>query len=311
MTRSICVLLPVYNEEGNVRAISLALKEVFERLPEYSYSVLFVDDGSADNTLEEVKRLAQEETNVQYISFSRNFGKESALLAGLQHCNADAVITMDADLQHPPELISEMISYWKEGYEVVYAIRKERNIHAGTFNRIGSRLFYKTVNVLSDVKLEDGISDFRVLDRKVVAVIKDLKEDHPFFRGLIKWVGFKQKPVYYTPNERFAGESTYNIKSLTKLALHGIMSFSTKPLTLAIYLGFIFSLLSVLYIPYAFISIHYGWAISGWSSMIVTIAFFGGLQLMILGIVGLYLGKTFLQGKQRPQYIIRDTNTKQ
>lgn len=309
MIKKISILLPVYNEEGNITPVAAAIKEVFAQVSQYRYELYFIDDGSTDDTLRAIKELAGRESNVFYLSFSRNFGKESALLAGLQNCDGDAVITMDADLQHPPELLPEFLSLWEAGNEVVYAIRKEKNVHASFFSQVNSRIFYKTVNLLSDVKLENGISDFRLLDRKVVNVITDLKEEHPFFRGLIKWVGFKQVAVPYVPNARYTGNTTYSRKALFKLAAHGITSFSTKPLTLAIYLGFFFSLLSVLYIPYALISkFVLGIATSGWASIIVTIAFFGGLQLMILGIIGLYQGKAFMQAKQRPQYIIRETN---
>ena len=310
MAKTISVLLPLYNEEGNVRPIFDSLRLVFQQLPDYAFTILLVDDGSTDNTLLNIKQIADEYPNVLYLSFSRNFGKENALLAGLQHCAADAVITMDADMQHPPELIPEFIDNWEKGYEVIYAIRKEKNQHAGFISQLNSRIFYSIVNFLSDIKLENGISDFRLLDKKVVAVITEFKEEHPFLRGLVKWIGFRQFALPYSPNPRFSGTSTYSKKALFKLATHGITSFSIKPLTIAIYLGFFFSLLSVLYIPYALISKFIGIAISGWTSVIVTIAFFGGLQLMILGIIGLYQGKAFMQMKQRPQFIIKETNAK-
>ena len=196
----------------------------------------------------------------------------------------------------------------EDGYEVVYVYRENKNEFVGAFNRITSRLFYKLMSKLSDVKLEDGLSDYRLIDRKVINILRDLHEDHLFFRGLIKWVGFRQKGISYLPKERHSGSTKYNKKSLIKLALHSITSFSTKPLVSAIYLGFTFSLLSLLYIPYVVFSLIYENAISGWASIIVTIVFFSGLQLMILGILGMYLGKVFMQGKQRPHFIIRETN---
>jgi dolichol-phosphate mannosyltransferase len=202
-----------------------------------------------------------------------------------------------------------MIKQWELGHEIVYAYRETANEHAGLVNRISSNLFYSLVNKLSDIELEDGISDFRLLDKSVVNVLNSLQEQDLFFRGLIKWVGFQQKSIPYTPNKRAFGETKYSKTALVKLALKGITSFSTKPLYIATYLGFSFSALSLFYIPYIVISIIWEHPVSGWASIIATIAFFGGLQLMILGIIGLYLGKLFMQNKQRPHFIIKETNT--
>ena len=255
-----------------------------------------------------IKELAASDTVVLYISFSRNFGKDYALFAGLRKSSGDAVITMDADMQHAPSLITTLVTQWENGYEVAYYYRERSNTHAGSLSKIFSAGFYKILNTLSDVKLENGISDFRIMDKKVVMSLAAFNEDTIFFRGLVKWVGFKQLGLPYNPEERSSGKSTYKTKMLFKLAIHSITSFSTKPLTIAIYLGFIFSLISILFIPYAIYSKYIGDAVSGWASVIVAIAFFGGLNLMILGIVGLYLGKTFIQGKGRPLFIVRETN---
>ena len=308
MAKKISILLPVFNEAKNVSAITHAVQNIFSNQPDYDFEILFVDDGSNDNTLEEIILLTNQFPNIFYISFSRNFGKDNALLAGFRHCKGDAVITMDADLQHPPEIILQLIQHWENGYEIVYCYRENKNIHRGPISVFFSYLFYKIMNQLSDVKLENGISDFRLMNSKVINTLVNLPEDHPFFRGLVKWIGYKQLGIPYTPNSRNAGDSSYKMKTLLKLATHGITSFSTKPLNIAIYLGFFFSILSVLYIPYAIISKLMGYAVSGWASVIVTIAFFGGINLMILGVVGVYLGKTFMQGKHRPQYIISETN---
>ena len=303
----ISILIPVYNEEGNVPAITEAIQEVF-RNSSYIFEIIFVNDGSADNGLNIIKEFAAINDNIFFISFSRNFGKDNALLAGLKYAKGDAVITIDADLQHPPEMIPDMLALWEQGNEVVYTYREDKNEHASNFNQFTSKMFYKIVNNLSDVELEDGIADYRLLDKKVVNVLNSLHEDRPFFRGLVKWVGFQQKGIPYIPKPRVTGESKYSTKALTRLALQGITSFSVKPLTIAIYLGLTFSVLSTLYIPYVLISLYKGYAISGWTSIIVTIAFFGGLQLMILGILGIYLGKLFMQSKERPHFIIKETN---
>src|SRR6185312_2472526 len=306
---SITIVIPVYNEEGNIAVITEKLKEIFSLLHDIDYKIIFVDDGSTDETLPIIVSLCISNPNIFYLSFSKNFGKDNAIIAGLLASNADAVITIDADLQHPPELIPEFIGEWKNGYDVVYAYRKDKNVHAGLFTRIRSQLFYKTINAFSDVKMEYGISDFKLLDKQVVTIINSLPEERPFLRGLIKWVGFKQMGVEYEPRERLSGTTNYSLGNLSKLAAQGLTSFSTKPLTFAIYLGFFFAAISLLYIPYVLLSLYYGWDRGpGWASVIVTIAFFGGVQLMVMGIIGLYLGKTCNQGKNRPRYIIRTSN---
>ena len=307
MSTLISIIIPAFNEEKNLPIIANAIAQVFTN-SNYAYEIVFVDDGSKDGSVAAIQQLAKENKQVKFILFSRNFGKDNALSAGLQKAKGEAIITIDADMQHPPEMILQMIDLWQQGNQVVYTYREEKNEHAGSFNKLGSSLFYKTINRLSDIELEDGTADYRLIDRKVVDVLNALPENDPFYRGLVKWVGFNQKSIPYTPNARNEGETKYSRKALTRLALKGITSFSTKPLNIAIYLGFTFSLLSLLYIPYTIVSVLNGWAISGWSSIIVTIAFFGGLQLMILGIIGLYLGKLFMQSKQRPHFIIKETN---
>ncbi len=302
------VIIPVYNEEGNLIAIVENLASVFNSLPGIDHEIIFVDDGSTDGTLPLLIRLCNENSHFFYISFSRNFGKDNALIAGFKRAQGDAVITIDADLQHPPLMIHEFIEWWQRGYDVVYAYRKDKNLHAGFFTRLRSKLFYKVINAFSDVQMENGISDYKLIDKKVVDVINKLPEDRPFLRGLIKWVGFKQKAIEYEPKARHSGTTKYSVNTLMKLAAQGLTSFSTKPLTFAIYLGFFFSVTSLFYVPYVFISLHYNLQRPGWASVIVTIAFFGGLQLMIMGIVGLYLGKTFIQSKHRPRYIIESSN---
>ena len=308
MNKKISILLPVLNESGNIGKIVSLLTDIFLQLPQYDFEIIFVDDGSSDSTLNEIISVSVITPNVFYISFSRNFGKDSALLAGLKLCNGDAVITMDADLQHPPAMIIKLIQEWENGFEIVYCYRAEKNRNRGVVSQLSSYVFYKIVNLLSEIKLENGLSDFRLMNKKALDALLLIPENNPFLRGLVKWIGFKQLGIPYTPETRNAGHSSYNMKSLMRLASHGITSFSTKPLTLAIYLGFLFSFTSILYIPYAIISKLLGYAVSGWASVIVTIAFFGGINLLIMGIIGIYLGKTFMQGKQRPHYIISDTN---
>lgn len=308
MKKKICIVIPVCNEEKNIPAVTHAVKHIMQTVP-YTYSIIFIDDGSTDNTLAVLKTTAASDEQVFYIGLSRNFGHQNALKAGIDTVdeNTDAVIMMDGDLQHPPELIPLMLQNWEEGYDVVYTIRKDDK-GISLLKKKTSSLFYKLLNKVSDIELDTGAADFRLLDKKVVPVFKNFNEGDLFLRGLSKWVGFSQVAIEYTAGSRSNGESKYTIKRMIRFALQGITSFSTKPLYIAAYLGFAFSMLSLLYIPYIIYSYFFEKTISGWTSLIATIAFFGGLQLMILGIIGLYLGKLFMQSKNQPHYIIRESN---
>lgn len=306
MKKRISIVIPVCNEEANVSVITAALQKIFTALP-YVYNISFVDDGSTDGTLQELKKLAGNNNNIFFISLSRNFGHQNALKAGLDMADADAVIMMDGDMQHPPELIPDMIQQWEAGYDIVYTIRRDQK-EMPMMKRKTSNMFYDLINNLSDIELEPGTADFRLMDRKVVEVFRAFKETDLFMRGLVKWMGFRQLGLEYDPAQRTQGKSKYTVKKMIRFALQGITSFSTRPLYIAAYLGFLFSLVSLLYIPYIIYSYYFGHPISGWTSMIATIAFFGGLQLMILGIIGMYLGKLFMQGKQRPHYIVKESN---
>jgi dolichol-phosphate mannosyltransferase len=283
-----------------------ALQEVMQKVP-YSYTITFVDDGSTDGTLEVLKEIAQQNSTINFIALSRNFGHQNALKAGLDLSDGDAVISLDGDLQHPPALIPTLIQLWEQGNDIVYTIRKDHQ-EMPMMKRKTSNMFYQLMNRLSDIELEAGTADFRLMDKRVVDICRNFTEMDLFWRGLIKWIGFKQVGIEYEPAERQFGRSKYTYKKMMQFALRGITSFSIKPLTIAIYLGFTFSILSLLYVPYALYALIFGHAISGWASMIVTIAFFGGLQLMILGIIGMYLGKLFIQSKERPHYIIKESN---
>ncbi|MDB5010613.1 MAG: glycosyltransferase [Mucilaginibacter sp.] len=308
MKKKLSVVIPAYNEEKN---ISFLVSELVRTLTStiYDFELILVDDGSKDNTLNEIKVQAEIHPNIFYIELSKNFGKDYALKSGIDLAQGDAVITMDADLQHPPQLLPRMLKLWEEGYDIIYTYREEANPHVKAYQRIASKLFYKGINALSDITLENGISDFRLLDKKVINELRKIDEYELFFRGMVKWVGFLQKGVPYTPAKRHTGDASYSFINLAKLAIGSIMAFSVRPLYIATGLGLFFSLASLLYIPYIAISYFAGYdALSGWASLIATISFFGGIQLLVLGIIGMYLGKIFLQTKQRPSYIIRSTN---
>lgn len=306
MTKKISIVVPACNEEGNIPVLVDALEEVMGPL-HYEYQLVFVDDGSSDGTLALLKALSTKNAHIRYIGLSRNFGHQNALKAGLDMAGGDAVIMMDGDMQHPPALIPVLLEQWEAGNDIVYTIRKDHQ-DMPMMKRKTSNMFYNLINNLSDIELEQGTADFRLMDRRVVNVFKEFKETDLFLRGLVKWMGFQQAGIEYEPAERLKGKSKYTMKKMIRFALQGITSFSTKPLYIATYLGMSFSLISLLYVPYIIYSYYFGHAISGWTSIIATIAFFGGLQLMILGIIGMYLGKLFQQSKQRPHYIIKETN---
>ncbi|WP_294203520.1 glycosyltransferase family 2 protein [uncultured Chryseobacterium sp.] len=307
--KKISIVIPAHNEEGNVALVHQKIKEVFDGLSNYDFEIIFVNDGSRDNTQQRLEELSAKYKEVKFIEFSRNFGHQPAVKAGIDLAYGNAVISMDGDLQHPPEMIPEMIRKWEEGYDIVLTIRKYPK-QISYFKRKTSDFFYKILSSLSDVNLtKGGGSDFRLMDANAVEVMRNLNEDDLFLRGLTSWMGFKQTGIEFTANERLSGESSYNLKKMITFAFTGITAFSVKPLYIAAYLGFLFSGFSVLgygiYVMYSFIAKT---EISGWASLIMTIVFFGGLQLIILGIIGIYLGKIFKQVKNRPNYIIKNKN---
>ncbi|MBC7615413.1 MAG: glycosyltransferase family 2 protein [Pedobacter sp.] len=306
MERLVSVVIPAHNEEENIVVIVDRIEKVFNEL-HYNFEILVVDDGGTDKTLHIIEGLAKIKDNFFYIELSRNFGHQPALKAGLDYAKGDCVISLDADLQHPPELFKQMLEKWEEGYDIVYT-RREEDKRLSIKKRKASKYFYKLLNSLSDIEIEPGTADFRLLDRTAVEAFKTFSEDDPFVRGLIKWIGFKQYAIDYVPEQRFAGVSKYNLGRMMRLAIQGVTSFSVKPLHTAAYLGFFFSFSSLLYIPYILYAFYTKQEVSGWASLIITVAFFGGLQLIILGIIGIYIGKMFMQTKNRPNYIIRSTN---
>ncbi|MCF8411164.1 MAG: glycosyltransferase family 2 protein [Crocinitomicaceae bacterium] len=304
----ISIIIPTYSEEGNI--FPLYTKLIFEmnQMNIDSFEIVYVNDGSKDNSLVKIKELVAQDSRVRYIHFSRNFGHQNALRAGLDFATGNAVISMDADLQHPPELIPTLINHWREGYKIVFTKRKDTN-DMSFFKKLSSKLFYKLVNYLSETKLEEGTADFRLLDRSVVEALKKFKENNLFYRGIVPSLGFKQIGIDYVPNERFSGETKYTFSKMVRFALTGITSSSAKPLYFSIYLGAFLALCSFFYGLYAiYISIFTSNAITGWTSIIASILFIGGIQLIMLGIVGIYLGKLFSESKNRPSYIIEEKN---
>ena len=302
----VSIVVPLYNESGNIRLFIDRLNKI--TIDNHIFEVIFVNDGSTDNTLIELRKNVKRQLNVKFISFSRNFGHQNALKAGLDYAEGDAVISMDGDLQHPPELIPELIENWHNGFDIVYTLRKD-NEKIGMFKRITSNLFYTLMNKLSDVRIEKGSADFRLLDKKVVEVLKGIKENPIFYRGMVDWVGFKKIGVEYLLESRSWGETNYSLSKMLKLALFGITSFSIKPLRLSIFIGTFVAVISFLYGLYAFwIKTFTDESIEGWTSTLIVISFIGGIQLMMIGVVGEYLGKLFIEAKNRPPYIISESS---
>jgi dolichol-phosphate mannosyltransferase len=303
----ISIVLPAHNESGNIMVIKEKIDTYFP-FEAYELELIFVNDGSTDDTLHHIQALCQADKRVFYIELSRNFGHQCALKAGLDSATGDCIISMDCDLQHPPELIREMIEKWEEGYDIVYT-RRANSKNLSYFKRHTSNAFYLFFNWFSDVQIESGTADFRLISRQVADVFSRFRETDPFIRGMIKWMGFKQMGIDYEPNDRFSGSSKYSIKKMISLAVQAVTSFSVRPLYTAIYVGFGLSLFALLYLPYVLYSFFYsGHYAYGWASVILTIVFFSGVQLSVLGVIGLYLGKMVMQIKDRPLYIVRSSN---
>lgn len=300
----VSVVVPSYNEESNVEELFRAVSKVLKGT---DFEILFVNDGSSDGTLDTLRTMSSVNKKVKYISFSRNFGHQAALRAGIAHARGDAVISMDADLQHPPQLIPTLLEEWRHGNDIVYTVRNDTKA-TPFLKRFTSALFYKIINYLADLNIDKGAADFRLIDRKVVDVINSQAESDLFLRGYIDWIGFRQKAVSYVPAERFSGTSKYNLKNMLKLAGAGVTQFSIKPLRVAFSFAWIAIGLSVVYAIYAIVVASFGRTVSGWLSIVVLLIFFQGMQFLLLGVIGEYLGRTFIQTKNRPEYIISEKN---
>lgn len=303
--KKVSLVIPMYYEEEVASKCYEKVKEILNELEKYDYEIIFVNDGSKDRTLEILEEIARKDEKVKVISFSRNFGHQAAVTAGLKEVTGDAIVIIDADLQDPPELIPDMLKYWEEGNEVIYGKRKTRKGESA-FKLLTAKMFYKTLNSLSDVEIPKDTGDFRLVDRKVVDVINSMPEHNKFLRGLWGWIGFKQMPYEYERQERFAGKTKYPLKKMLKLASDGIISFSTKPLKLVGALGIVSILISIAILIYALISFIFKLnnLSAGWTSIMVAVTFFAGVQLLSIWIMSEYIGRIYDETKQRPQYII-------
>ena len=301
------IVIPVYNEEQNIPLLYSRIRPVAESVSP-DYEIIFVNDGSHDNTIGLVRDLASREHNVKYIDFSRNFGHQMAVMAGLDHSTGKYVAIIDADLQDPPELIADMYKKAQTGFEVVYAKRKSR-AGESAMKKMTARLFYRALARLTSVEIPVDTGDFRIVHRKIVDVLKDMPEQQKFLRGQISWAGFRQTYIEYDREERNAGQTGYTYKKMMRFALDGITSFSNWPLKFATIAGFIvsaFSFVMILYALYSrFVTKEY---VAGWTSIMLAVLFIGGVQLICLGIIGEYISRISANVRNRPLYIVRESN---
>lgn len=299
------IIVPVYNEELVLNECYKRLKNVLDTTKEF-YEIIFINDGSVDSTLEKAIALTRIDPKIKIINFSRNFGHQLAITAGMDNAMGNAIIIIDADLQDPPEIILDMIKKWKEGYEVVYGKRIKRK-GEGLFKKLSAKIFYRALKSMTTVDIPVDTGDFRLIDRKVCNALRQLPERNRYVRGLVSWVGFKQCAVEYNRDERFAGNTKYPLKKMLKFASDGITAFSYKPLKLATYIGVGVSGLSfILIISVIYQKLFTSRTIQGWASLAALALFFNGVVLIMLGIIGEYIGRIFDEVKGRPQYIISE-----
>ncbi|WP_373974404.1 glycosyltransferase family 2 protein [Chitinibacter sp. SCUT-21] len=306
MQQLLSVVIPCYNEEEVIGETLKRLGEFRATVTDLDVEFIFVDDGSKDRTRELLTAAQQANPEIRVVGFARNFGHQTAVTAGIDAASGDAVVLIDADLQDPPEVISEMIALWRNGYHVVYGTRVDRPGESA-FKLVTARAFYRVLNRLSDVPIPLDTGDFRLMDRKVVDVLKGMPERDRFIRGMVSWVGFKQVALPYRRAERFAGESKYPLRKMVRFATDGIMSFSTKPLRLAVTLGLIASFLALIgIINTLVVRLTTNDWVAGWAEIMVAILFLGGVQLLCIGILGEYVGRTYNEIKRRPLYVVQD-----
>ncbi len=302
----ISVIVPCFNEEAVVRQAYERIKVVLDRIEGAECEILFINDGSTDHTLRILEEIAEQDRSVKIISFSRNFGHQPAVSAGICNCTGDVAIIIDADMQDPPELFPEMIDIYKrENCNVVYGVRKKRKGESLS-KRLTAKIFYRLINSLSDVSIPLDTGDFRLIDKTIISEFRNLPEKNKFIRGLISWVGFKQVPIYYTRDPRLAGETKYPMAKMLKFATTGLLYFTKKPLKLAISIGFFNIFVGLALVVYVLISKFSKLidTVPGWASLLIVIIFFGGVQLLTVGVLGEYIGSIFDEIKKRPEYII-------
>ena len=302
--KTVTLLIPCYNEEESIPYMRDALVKLMNDNTRYQWEVLFINDGSCDRTLSLLEHLHQQDKRFCYVSLSRNFGKEAAMLAGFDHARGDAVIIMDADLQHPPQVIPQMLAAWEEGYDDVYGKRLSRGRESWLRRKL-SMSYYRLLQRMAHVDILPNVGDFRLLDRRCIEVLKQLRETERYTKGLYCWIGFNKKEVPFETQDRVAGRSTWSYRQLIGLAIDGIMSFTTAPLRISSILGIVVSIAAFIYMCAVLVkTLFWGEPVAGYPTIVVLVLFLGGVQLISLGIVGEYLGKTFMEVKNRPVYVV-------
>ena len=300
----ITILVPAYNEQEVLEMLYERLKKLMAENTKYDFEVLFVNDGSKDDSLKIMQELREKDKRICYLNLSRNFGKEIGMIAGLDYCRGDAVVIIDADLQDPPELIPEMLKYWEEGYDDIYAKRKSREGETW-LKKFTSKMYYKVLQAFTRIEIQKDTGDFRLLDRRCVEALKAIRESQRYTKGLFSWIGYNKKEILYDRDPRAAGTTKWNYKKLINLSLDGITSFTTSPLRWAAILGALVSLVGFIYMIFIIIkTIVTGVDVPGYASTMVVILFLGGIQLIFLGVIGEYLGRAFTETKHRPLYFV-------
>ena len=313
ISKKVSILIPCYNEEAGLPMLYDALcgvDGICETTDSYQWEVVFVNDGSKDKTLDVIKEMANGDYRIKYVSLSRNFGKECAMLAGFDYVSGDCMVVMDADLQDPPELIKEMLDWWEKGYEDIYAKRSSRGKESWIRKRL-SLSFYSLLQKSSRFDVLKNVGDFRLLDRKCVDVLKKMRENERYTKGMFAWIGFKKKEIMFERHDRRVGSSNWSLYSLFNLGIEGITSFTTAPLRMAAVVGCLISIIAFGYLGWVLLKAWvWGDPVIGYPSMMAVILFLGGIQLLCLGVIGEYLGRVFNETKNRPVYIVSETNIK-
>lgn len=306
MRKKISIVVPCFNEDLVLKELFSRLQATVTRLENYDVELIFIDDGSTDSTLEVLRGMALENSNLRLVSFSRNFGHQVAVSAGIDLSSGDAIVLIDADLQDPPELIPAMVEKWSQGIDVVYGVRTKRK-NETYFKRISAKFFYRLLRVLSGTDIPADTGDFRLISRRVAEVLRSMPENDRFMRGMVSWTGFTQQSLSYERDGRFAGETKYTLRKMVSLATDAILSFSIVPLRISVTLGLISSLLAFIGIAYAvFARLFSNEWVEGWAFIVISVLFVGGVQLLSIGILGEYLGRLYLMTKSRPLYVIKE-----
>jgi len=304
--KKISIIIPVFNEEQSLNDLYTAVNSLMNDNTEYIWEVMMIDDGSTDHSLQIIKKIRETDKRISYIHLSRNFGKENAMLAGFDYVSGDCAIVMDADLQHPPYVIMDMIKYWEQGYEDVFAKRKSRGKES-LIRKFSTKLYYKLLQMIAHDEVLVDVGDFRLLDRKCIDALKNIRETQRYTKGLYSWIGFKKHQIFFEQKERITGKSSFSYIKLINLAIDGITSYSIMPLRLSSIIGIFVSFIAFLYMCFVIIkTILIGDPVQGYPTLIIVILFLGGLQLVSIGIIGEYLGRIFYETKNRPVYIISE-----